>query len=231
MAPQLCTYSSTHSSDSTATILLPKKTTSQTLRVATLNIQNARANCIYLRRSLQWLDFVCLQEHWLFIFEAETLLDLFPTHNFAVKCADDSDPISPKERKRGHGGVAIGWKNNHNHAVKTLEDGSCRTIAIEIHTQDRPICLINTYLPSRGRGHSTEDFNTALDEVSEIVEKFSNSHLIVLMGDFNSSLHRDPPNNHDYTLRKQLKKSILGPHNHTQWPPPYFTMTVFTMPK
>ena len=45
-------------------------------------------------------------------------------------------PIPPTERARGHGGVAIIWKDIHDNIVQPLEDGGVRINVIEIKTPE-----------------------------------------------------------------------------------------------
>ena len=53
------------------------------------------------------------------------------------------------------------------------------------------VCIINVYLPCRGYKDSDDKFADCLEELKEIVTKYSGSAHIILLGDFNASLHRD----------------------------------------
>ena len=57
-------------------------------------------------------------------------------------------------------------------------------------TTPRPICLLNVYLPSRGSAGSDTEFVEALDELHEILQKYSPTHDVIIGGDFISSLYR-----------------------------------------
>ena len=175
------------------------------LRLGTLNVKNVKANCIYVDKILKNLDFLVIQEHWLYRYEANTLEELFPSHHFLIKCVDDEDPLQPDERRRGYSGIAVGWKKSHNHAIKTLQEGGSRLAAIAIYTASVPICLIGAYMPARGRDNSTNEFSSTCDEIREITLKYS-SHKIILIGDLNGSLHREPPNSQDKILMNTLKE-------------------------
>ena len=111
------------------------------LRLSTFNIKNIRANSIYTKAIGQNLDLLALQEHWLFRFEEEVLGTLLPDFNFHIKCVDDNDPLSPKNRIRGYGGVAIGWKAHLNHVVKKIPDGGNRIAVITVRVHQTPLIV------------------------------------------------------------------------------------------
>ena len=54
-----------------------------------------------------------------------------------------------------------------------------------------PVTIINVYMPCRGLKLSDELFCETLDELSEIIEKYSTSSNTILVGDLNASLHGD----------------------------------------
>ena len=61
-------------------------------------------------------------------------------------------------------------------------------------TVKAPVTIINVYMPCRGLKLSDELFCETLDELSEIIEKYStSSNIILVVGDLNASLHRDHP--------------------------------------
>jgi exonuclease III len=66
-------------------------------------------------------------------------------------------------------------------------------IAIELEAEPKPLCMINAYMPFRGRKNTAHQYSESIDIIREMVSKYSKSHTIVLRGDFNASLHREPP--------------------------------------
>ena len=56
-------------------------------------------------------------------------------------------------------------------------------------------------ITNKGRPEAEVDFQDALDEINEIIEKYHHSHSIILMGDLNASLNREPPYPRDKALR------------------------------
>ena len=54
------------------------------------------------------------------------------------------------------------------------------------------LTVINCYLPCRGNKGSDEHFKSVIDEVRELIIKYKVTSEIVLLGDLNASLHRNP---------------------------------------
>ena len=77
--------------------------------------------------------------------------------------------------------------------IKKIPDGSSRICGVVFDTVKAPVTIINVYMPCRGLKLSDELFCETLDELSEIIEKYSTSSNIILVGDLNASLHRDNP--------------------------------------
>ena len=139
-------------------------------------------------------DILCIQEHWLFNFEQNEIVEIHPQYEVMVKSIDDIDPISPKQRPRGYGGISIMWKKEI--PVETMPDGSLRTQVVQIGNQ---LTLINTYMPCRGK-YTTEDFRDEVDQVSEICQKYKHTN-IILAGDMNVDIHRQHDSRSKYFLQ------------------------------
>ena len=161
-------------------------------KIVPLNIENFHTNRTYLKELMNSADIICVQEHWLYNFEQQTLDKFCEGNNFEVymKSVDDSDPISPLQRPRGKGGVATMWLSNISRNVTKLPDGSERVCAVRCDTEEGPVSIVNVYMPCRGYSSSEQMFNEILDEVREIVIKYSIDSRVILLGDMNASLHR-----------------------------------------
>jgi exonuclease III len=136
---------------------------------------------------------------------------------------DDDNPELSMMARRGYGGIAILWKKEIDDKIQMLNEGNNRVQVIQIDTECRPVCLINIYMPSDSKEHNYE-YNDMLSQLAEILNKFRETHDIVLCGDLNGSLHREKTL-HDGLLQKFLKehrvkiepsypeKSTFYPHN------------------
>ena len=138
-------------------------------RIATLNIKNIETNLAYLHHLLEFVDIVCIQEHWLFNYEVPTVQELFKGYHYHIKCSDDEDPVSPVCRAKGNGGVLTIWKESVNHNVTPLQDGSTRCLVTQIGPNTSPVYIVNAYMPTEG---SQVPYSEILDEVFEIMEKY-----------------------------------------------------------
>ena len=79
--------------------------------------------------------------------------------------------------------------------IKKIPDGSSRICGVVFDTVKAPVTIINVYMSCRGLKLSDELFCETQDELSNnnIIEKYSTSSNIILVGDLNASLHRDHP--------------------------------------
>ncbi len=57
--------------------------------------------------------------------------------------------------------------------MKNLQDGSDIICVVEMKSSGVFNCLINVYMPARGSAESETQFMGALDELHEILEKYS----------------------------------------------------------
>ena len=133
-------------------------------------------------------------------------------YNAATKSADDNDPLSPYQRPRGYGGVAILWEKSL--PVIAHPDGSERIQVIQV---GHNINIINAYMPCRG-SYSNDEFCEEMDKLDEVCSKF-NQHQTILTGDLNVDLMR-----HSGTRVKYLN-SLLEKHHlselHSSTAPTY----------
>ena len=180
---------------------------SKSLNLATINIESLRTNLAYLHHLLGNSHIVCIQEHWLFDYETPTLAEILPGYNFQVKCVDSGNPISPAGRPKGAAGVMTIWRHEIDNLVTPLPDGSNRLLATQIgDDKQHAIIIINTYMPTDG---SKDSYNSILDEVFEVFEKYGNQAEIVWLGDMNASLERTRPSTNDLKFRKFIKEENL----------------------
>ncbi|CAC5364725.1 E3.1.11.2 [Mytilus coruscus] len=110
--------------------------------------------------------------------------------------------------KRGYGGVAIVWKKEINENIKELIDGGNRIQAIHIQQRYKPICLINVYMPSDNKNADIK-YKDTLAQIDEMIEKYNDTHEIIVCGDTNGSLYRSSTLN-DKILQTFCKEKCIG---------------------
>jgi hypothetical protein len=182
-------------------------------------------------------NIVCLQEHWLHNFEANMISTTFPTMDALVKCVDDHYPVSPMYRPRATAGVATVWPKTISSHVTPLPDGSDRLAVVRIQTNQGPLILLNTYMPSN-RTQSMADYRSVLDEVREVALKYSDC-LIIWAGDINASTARDCATENDKKFVQFSVETDLEVSVHTPDAPTYYhlcgsitsTIDYFIVPK
>ena len=154
------------------------------------NIEGLKYNSALIDEIEEEVDVLCLQEHWLWSFEAcNTLHKLLPRWECVTRSADDNENISQESCPRGHGGVAILWKKSLQPFIKDIKEGNERVLPITISLPNsKPICVICCYLPSGSNRTSIELFQEDLAVIGELVEKFNGTHSLLIAGDMNSDI-------------------------------------------
>jgi exonuclease III len=98
--------------------------------------------------------------------------------------------ISFLQNVRGYGGVAILWSKCIDPLVKVFKEGNSRIQCIELKT-NIPILCISTYLPTKVENDRYEEYSECIDQIFEIIQKYQNSHEIVIGGDFNEDISKN----------------------------------------
>ncbi len=162
---------------------------------------------------------VCIQEHWLYNYEAQTINDLFPSYDVAIKCSDDDDPLPPTYKPRGFAGVAVMWHKDISPAIKVLPDGGNRLIAIQCETDAGPLTLINTYMPTEGTKDATTSYQAVLDEVMAVITRCADNSMIIWTGDLNASMiKRSHPTKNDKLLESFCMENNLSKYDMPNQP-------------
>ncbi|MES9880811.1 MAG: reverse transcriptase family protein [Sedimenticola sp.] len=159
------------------------------LSIVTYNCKNIDTSKIAIEelRTEYSSDIILIQEHWCFDCKLQKLNEINSHYNSVGKAVDTGDPILPAQMPRGYGGTAILWRKEIDHVVNPISDGGNRIQCIEINGQD-PLLVVSAYMPCRGLNDNVEDFVDCLDQLQEIVNKYSNTHSIVIGGDFNEDM-------------------------------------------
>jgi hypothetical protein len=104
--------------------------------IASMNYKNLKTSAYIIEEQLKQHQIILIQEHCLSVFEAQinTIGDLNKNINFVGKGVDKYYPVLPKSMPRGYGGVAIIWRENIDHLIKILPDGTERIQCVEINS-------------------------------------------------------------------------------------------------
>ena len=182
------------------------------LKITTFNVKNIESNKQFVYKLLRSSDILRLQETWLFNFQLRLLGEMHKSFDDFGNAVDDDNPLPPIQKPRRYGGVATLFRKDMNLKVRKCRDGGCRIVVTEV-VLDPLLCIVNVYMPSRNGG-ATDDFDAILLELQEILDKFSNSHAVILLGDMNSSLLSRENNAQDKKLLNFCSRNGLASLQH-----------------
>ncbi|CAG2200016.1 unnamed protein product [Mytilus edulis] len=128
-----------------------------------------------------------------------------------TRCHDFNDQITNFQIPRGRGGVSILWPTEWSPFVKKLDDGNNRIIAVEILSNNKPICLVNAYMPTK-KANSDFEYQEHLDILQSIVDKYEDTHSVLVCGDMNGTYLNDRNNSHDAKFKKFIKTNNMIIH-------------------
>jgi hypothetical protein len=177
------------------------------LEIVTLNIEGIKCNSPYLNHLCDENRILCLQEHWLHGYEINTIQGILSGFDFNISCFDDEQIDIELQKRRGKGGVITIWPQKFSHKITKLEKEE-RFVVIEVLADKHKMILINNYLPTMMTG-SEPNYIEHLDKLSVLIEKYEDTHNIVIAGDLNSSLLPARNNNHDKLLKQFCRKHQL----------------------
>ena len=180
-----------------------------------------KSNAEYLKKLSTEETIICLQEHWLWSFEMDQINKIVPQMECYTRCHDCDDPITNFQIPRSRGGISILWPREWDKYVKKLDDGNNRIIAVEIKTDKQPVCLVNAYMPTK-KANSDLDYQENLDIIQSILDKYEETHSVVICGDMNGTLLTDRSNSHDIKLRKFAAKNMLNTYSELGKSPTFY---------
>ena len=178
------------------------------------NAEGVVRNQICTGNILNCSDITCIQEHHLFEYEADSgkLAYLFPGHSAHHKCFDQESLRDSTHRpSSGMHGVATLWKKELDPFMKRSNEGNSRVmVTLAELPNEKPICIINSYMPSGKTPDVIQAFLENADIVHEIIVKYDSSHDIWFGGDLNEDHY------HRNSQKERKIKEILEEHGLTK---------------
>ncbi|CAC5418944.1 unnamed protein product [Mytilus coruscus] len=152
------------------------------------NVSHANLiDVLALNNQLYFQNIFLIQEHWLFNFQLHLLNELHQNICGIGNAVDDKDPISPTNLPRGYGGTGILWRKDLNNFINPLDIGNDRICCVELLGSSK-LLLVSDYLPCKGSPSDSLEFYNCIDQLREIVQRYSDSHSIIIGGDFNEKI-------------------------------------------
>ncbi|CAG2223523.1 unnamed protein product [Mytilus edulis] len=176
--------------------------------VITNNIEGLKTNITFLHSLDLSKSIVCLQEHFLWDFQIREIKNILPDMENHTRCSDTNDPIDSFKLPKGKAGVSILWPNAWTNSIKKLKDGNERVIAILI-TASQELCIINAYMPTCNTDSQFE-YTECLDIIYDIIQKYQETHKVILCGDLNGTLLSTRSNKHDKMLKNFVAEMGLS---------------------
>ena len=176
--------------------------------MASINLDGLQYNHECVNTTLKYNDVICIQEHWLWKFQTDDVFSrTLPSWKFHARSSDEEQQLPPGQVTRGHGGVAIVWKEYLHPHVKTLPEGNERVLPVIINYGNTPILLICCYLPSGNSRHALENFKEDVAILNELITKYSSNTSIMIAGDLNADLM------HRKGKKESMLLSMIEEHN------------------
>ena len=88
---------------------LSSETTLDYIKLTTINMEG-KGNSLYLNTLESTSDVICIQEHWQYEFQKDSLASILPNMDMHIICSDTFEEISNFNLPRGKGGIAVAWK-------------------------------------------------------------------------------------------------------------------------
>ena len=187
------------------------------LRIISFNCKNIKTCGPVLHKLFIKNDIILIQEHWLFQAQFHLIGELHIQINYAAKGVDINDPLLPISMPRGYGGVAVIWKNEIDHLVRPIQDGSEKIQAVEIQGKagDR-LLLISVYMSAKGSKNHQIEYHDCVDQLYELYQKYSDSHTIIIGGDMNEDLYNPISNKRNQYLLNFIRETQLAYNNSSK---------------
>jgi len=134
-------------------------------------------------------NIILLQEHWLYQCQLYQLGEIHNDLCHVGKGVDKYEEIDQSKLPRGYGGVGIFWHKDLDQIVGMVEGGNERIQCIEVNQiSNKPILIICVYMPTSGGSEKTIEYHETIDLLNELLQRYHNTHYIVIVGDINEDL-------------------------------------------
>ena len=165
------------------------------LKIASYNCQNFNGMLtqIYCKDLLNEVDFLLLQEHWLYEQNFHKFKEIDKSINI---CIEGKSTMNPEVIRSGRpfGGCAILWNSTIAYKVSSVTTISNRVNCLSVSCKEYTFLLFNVYMPcdSRSEGLNLSIFQDVLAEIT-ILSQNNKADFIIVSGDFNVDFSRDTP--------------------------------------
>jgi hypothetical protein len=134
-------------------------------------------------------NIILLQEHWLYQCQLYQLGEIHNDLCHVGKGVDKYEEIDQRKLPRGYGVVGFFWHKDLDQIVGMVEGGNERIQCIEVNQiSNKPILIICVYMPTSGGSVKTIEYHKTVDLLNELLQRYPNTHYIVIGGNINEDL-------------------------------------------
>ena len=155
------------------------------LKIISYNCRGAMSSFAYINHLLIDCDIFCIQEHHLYAQHKQFLKTVHEKFTGeVVVCQENEEGLQIRK-----GGLAVLWKKNIDNSVSVLDlpITTDRIMGIRIDTTNqRPIFIINVYMPSTS--HSIDEYRHVMDLLQVVIDYTFDNSVLYICGDFNGQL-------------------------------------------
>ena len=172
------------------------------LHVTSINTQGLKSNIVHVTNLLEQNDILFLSEHWLSNAEKSILTNInkHNTHQIFFTAAEK------QAMGRPFGGNCFMIRSSLIQKKTVLHDDS-NALAIRIQSTNFDVIFIGVYLTCYHDSPSKDEYTQQLNNISALVEMYTDESDFVIMGDFQTF----PSNMYDNLARNNPKRNPLSP--------------------
>ena len=158
------------------------------MNLLTWNATGVMSSGAYLSQALNTycIDIAGISEHWLYKNDEYVLSHI--NSGYSYYSVSDSDLTLPRTRRVGKGGVAFLWRKQLDQHITCLDVDDDRIIGIEYKVNtELSMYIFQVYFPCST--HSVNIYREYVDKIVDLYNLYSNSGIVIFMGDFNGHLN------------------------------------------
>ena len=157
------------------------------IKISAININNSKANLVYLSYLFKNNQITYINEHWLLGQEKYYLENLSNQHKIYLQ----SDMQYKPKKGRPFGGQA--WAINKYIKDVNVEFINQYISTVKCKLKNQECCLIGVHMPYDDNGKDTVNYYvTLLDLIKAILKEQNNKNIsTIIMGDFNADIRRE----------------------------------------
>lgn len=166
-----------------------QKVATNRLTIASYNCKNIKTSTLAICDLMRHANIILLQEHWLYQCQLYQLGEIHNDLCHVGKGVDKYEEIDQSNLPRGYRVVGICWHKDLDQIVGMVEGGNERIQCIEVNQiSNKPILIICVYMPTSGGSVKTIEYHKKVDLLNELLQRYPNTHYIVIGGDINEDL-------------------------------------------